>query len=213
MAVDHDKRRARIAEVTASVVASEGLDAAKIRRIAKDLGGPTRNVTYYFANKEELLEFTYRSLLTTQLRSASAPLAGVTTSDDASGPSRLVDCLMAMAATDEDSAMRWRAFLAFWDQAARDPALAELQRVHLRQSFKRIAEIAREAFGMHHDLDSLSMLLDAVVEGISVQVLADPTLWPHARVRAVLTMLVTTLLTRKSNSPGNAPEQPAKEHS
>jgi AcrR family transcriptional regulator len=184
MTVDHDERRMKIAAKTAAVVAREGLNAATIRRIAQELGGPVRNVTYYFATKEELLAFTYRTLLTTQLAHAA------TDNTLAQNIQQLVDQLLALAAADEPRIARWRGFLAFWDQAAREPALAELQRQHLRLSFSRIAQSLQGIYGNDPDIDTLSMLLDAAIEGISVQILADPILWPEARIRHILTRLI-----------------------
>ena len=75
MIVDHAERRRRIAEATAAVAAREGLDAATIRRIAAELGGPTKTITYYFADKQELLLFTYEFLAQQYLEEtgASAP--------------------------------------------------------------------------------------------------------------------------------------------
>ena len=62
LAVDHDERRRRIAQVTVAVISQEGLEAATIRRIAAELGGPTKIITHYFADKQEMLVWAYRSL-------------------------------------------------------------------------------------------------------------------------------------------------------
>ena len=59
---NHDERRRRIAAVTVEVIARDGLEAATVRRIATELGGPTKIVTHYFSDKHELLVWTYRSL-------------------------------------------------------------------------------------------------------------------------------------------------------
>jgi AcrR family transcriptional regulator len=185
MPVDHDERRRRIAEVAAAVTAREGLDAATIRRIAAELGGPTKAITYYFADKQELLLFTYGHL-------AQQYLAEV----GARAPTDLVGSLMGMAAADERSITRWRFYVAFWDRAARNPAFAELQRVHMGRAVAHIGDIVRTLYGERSDVDNISLLLNALVQGISVQALADPQRWPPERIRGALADQVALLLGR-----------------
>ena len=90
MPVDHDERRRKIAEVTAAVIAHEGLDAATIRRIAAELGGPTKIITYYFAEKHELLHFTWQCIADQYFEQ----VAGL-------APDDIIGRLMAMAAADD----------------------------------------------------------------------------------------------------------------
>jgi len=175
MSVDHAERRRRIAEATAAVAAHEGLDAATIRRIAAELGGPTKCVTYYFADKQELLLFTYEFLAQQYLEEAAAADAA-----------DLIGALTAMAATDERSRVRWRFYLAFGDRAARRPQFAELQRRNMDQALAHIGALLR-AHGMAEtEIEDASLLLNALVQGVSAQALADPSRWPPDRVRRVL---------------------------
>src|ERR1700761_2734812 len=109
MTVDHNARRQRIAEVTAAVIAREGLDAATIRRISAELGGPTKIITYYFSDKEELLRFTWEYMAELYYEKVSH------------GPPNIIDSLLAMTTADEKSTLRWRVYVAFSDRAARDP--------------------------------------------------------------------------------------------
>jgi AcrR family transcriptional regulator len=186
MPVDHDERRRRIAEVTAAVIAHEGLDAATIRRIAAELGGPTKIITYYFAEKQELLHFTWQHIAQ-QYSDQVAALA----------PTDIIGRLMAMAVADEAGVTRWRVYAAFWDRAARDPVFADLQRRHIALALEQIAEMAR-ALGVAPDqVERVSLLLNATVQGIAVQALADRELWSADRIRAALTDQVEMLLGRR----------------
>lgn len=185
MAVDHDERRRRIAEATAAVTAREGLDAATIRRIAAELGGPTKAITYYFADKQELLLFTYE-FVAQQHRQEVDGLA----------PTDLVGALLAMTPMDARSLIRWRFYVACWDRAPRNPALAELQRLHMERALAHIRGSIRAVAGEREDLDSLSLLLNALVQGISVQALADPQRWPPEAIRAALADQIARLLAR-----------------
>lgn len=58
--VDHEARRPKIAEIAAEIIAQEGLEAATMRRVAAIADCSTTVVTHYFANKRELLLWTYR---------------------------------------------------------------------------------------------------------------------------------------------------------
>jgi AcrR family transcriptional regulator len=185
MTVDHAERRRRIAEATAAVAAREGLDAATIRRIAAELGGPTKTVTYYFADKQELLLFTYEFLAQQYLEEAAA---------GARDGADLLGALTAMTATDERSRVRWRFYLAFGDRAARCTQFAELQRRNMDQALAHIGGLL-SAHGMAEaDIEDASLLLNALVQGISAQALADPSRWPADRVRRVLSAQAERLL-------------------
>jgi AcrR family transcriptional regulator len=190
MVVDHEARRRRIAEATAAVTAREGLEAATIRRIAAELGGPTKLVTYYFADKQELLLFTYVHL-------AQQYLHEVTAHD----PADIIGILMSMAATDPRSVIRWRFYLAFWDHAARSPAFAELQRSHTQRALSHIASVIRAHAGEHADVENISLILNALVQGLSLQALADPAHWSGERIRSALTEIVALLLAGPLKTP------------
>lgn len=183
MAVDHDERRRRIAEVTEAVIAREGLDAATIRRIAAELGGPTKIITYYFSEKQELLHFTWEQLAQRYADQVAAL-----------EPTDIVGRLLAMTAADADGVARWRVYAAFLDRAARDPVFAELQRKHVELALKLIGDMVRARGVPPERVERVSLLLNAMVQGISVQALADPDLWNGERIRGALVDQVEMLL-------------------
>ncbi len=186
LAVDHDERRRRIAEVTVDVISREGLEAATIRRIAAELGGPTKIVTHYFADKQQLLVWAYRSLAEQSHRYLDEVVAR--------DPTDIVSVLMAMTAVDESQTVLWRVYVAFWDRAARDPFFAELQRTQIDLALKRIAEIIRARNGERQDLESKSQRLNALVQGISLLALAERERWSPERTRRTLADEVDLLL-------------------
>jgi AcrR family transcriptional regulator len=190
--VDHDERRRRIAEAAVGVIAREGLEAATIRRIAAELGGPTKAVTHYFAEKQQLLVWAYRSLAEQGQQAVKAVIARE--------PGDIVDALVAMAPVNDEQALLWRVYIAFWDRAARDPEIAELQRLQIDLSIQRIAQLVRAWGGEREDLDSVSLRLNAVVQGVSIQALMDQERWPAERIRGVLADEVVALLGRSAAS-------------
>jgi AcrR family transcriptional regulator len=188
LAVDHDERRRRIAQVTVDVIAHEGLEAATIRRIAAELGGPTKIITHYFADKQEMLVWAYRSLS----EQSQLYLKGVIARD----PADIVGVLMAMTAIDESQTLLWRVYLAFWDRAARDPFFADLQRTQIAMALQAIAEVIRTRNGDRPDLESVSQRLNALVQGISILALAEKERWSVERTRSTLADEVKVLLDR-----------------
>lgn len=186
ISVDHDDRRRRIAEVCVDVIGREGLEAATIRRIAAEVGFSTTIVTHYFADKQELLVWAYRVLA----EEAEAHFAAVAARD----PADLVGSLLAMTAADETGLRRWRAYVAFWDRASRDPVFAAEQRMRIEDALARIAQVVRARNGERGDVGRISRLLNALVQGISVQALVDPESWSFEQIRSALAHQVETVL-------------------
>jgi AcrR family transcriptional regulator len=182
LTVDHNARRQRIAEVTAKVIAREGLEAATIRRISAELNGPTKIITYYFSDKQELLRFTWEHMAQRYYENVSR------------GPVNIIDSLLAMTTADEKSILRWRVYVAFWDRATRDPEFAQIQRSHMDMTLKLLGDIVRTLDPARTDVERISLLLNALVQGISLQSLVDPERWPAGRIRAALTEQVAMLL-------------------
>jgi AcrR family transcriptional regulator len=185
-AVDHDERRRRIAEVCVDVVGREGLEAATIRRIAAEVGYSTTIVTHYFADKQELLLWAYRALA----QEAEGHFQQVIARD----PADLVGALLAMTAADELGVRRWRAYVAFWDRASRDQAFAAEQLRRIEGALARIAEVVRARNGDRADVDRIARLLNALVQGISVQALVDRESWSFEQIRDALAHEVENVL-------------------
>jgi len=104
MTNDHLVQRARIAEVTADLIAREGYRAATVRRVAAELNCSTSIVTYYFSNKQELLVSAYTSLHDELYQKVAALLER----DNAD----LVGLLLLMTAAEEVSFKRWRTYVS-----------------------------------------------------------------------------------------------------
>lgn len=184
--VDHDERRSRIARVAVDLIAREGLQAATIRRIAAEVGFSTTVVTHYFAEKQALLRWACRVLA----EDGHAQLDRALSAD----PTDLVAALIGMAAIDDASVRLWRVFVAFCDEAARDPVLASEQRRHTDQAIAQLAGIIRARYGERPDVDDAARLLNGLVQGISVQVVVDRARWSPEQIRRVLQAQVKALL-------------------
>jgi AcrR family transcriptional regulator len=59
---DHDAKRTELLEAAIQVIARDGYAGASMRRVAQHAGCTTGAVTYYFANKEEMVTAVAQSL-------------------------------------------------------------------------------------------------------------------------------------------------------
>jgi len=99
-----------------------------------------------------------------------------------------------MTTADEKSILRWRVYVAFWDRATRDPEFAEIQRSHMDKTLKLLGNIVCTLDPTRTDVERISLLLNALVQGISLQSLVDQERWPAEKIRAALIEQVAMLL-------------------
>src|ERR1700757_2521645 len=112
MAIDQDKRRYDIAWITIDLIAREGLEAATIRRIAAEAGSSTTAIKHYFVDKQELLIWTFQVLAAEGEQQFNEALRR--------DPSDAIGALLTMVPWCAANIRRWKAYLAFWDEAARN---------------------------------------------------------------------------------------------
>lgn len=179
MAIDHDQRRAAIAKIAVDLVAREGMEAATIRRIAAEAGFSTAAVTSYFIDKQELLSWAFRLLCIdgeSQFDEALArPPAEIT-------PADVEAALMTLVPWCPANVRRWKAYLAFWDQAARDPELAVLVADSARVGLVSVERLLRVAAPQAADVTGPAELLQATIQGLALQILVDRANWPEAKI-------------------------------
>ena len=181
--VDHASRRLHVAAIAADIVAARGIDALTIRNVAETAGFSTAIVSHYFADKRDLLIATYRSACE---RSTGRFDAASRRTD-----SRLRNCAEALMPLDRARQADWRMFCAFWGLASTDSVLAGEQSAHSRSARTKLQRVI-EAEGRAGLLRSgvapaqAARRLSALIHGIGVQAVFDPTDWPPRRQHRVL---------------------------
>lgn len=186
MAVDHAARRKQISEVSVKIIAKEGIDAATVRRISEELGFSTTVVTYYFANKNELLLCAYQSLHD----ETYGKIQAIHDRD----PTDLASCLLSMTAADEVSFDRWRVYVAFWDRAAHEPEWGVRQRKDYEYALEWIGSFVRARNGELNNVRDVSRILNTFIQGLSVQALMDRDSWPSEMIRAEIERMITLII-------------------
>ncbi|SHG79414.1 transcriptional regulator, TetR family [Streptoalloteichus hindustanus] len=159
------------------VVDAEGLDAASIPRIARELGATTGLVQTYFRSKDELLLFAFGHLQDL-VRERVAAILSEDTDDSLDGRLLRVACVLASA--DEDAQdSEGRVWLAFLARAAFHPVLRERHlagAAEIRDRFEEAFEWARTHGQVAGDLDAraAAVALGAFVDGIALQRALEP---------------------------------------
>ncbi len=183
-----EARRALLLEAALRVVGEEGAGALTHRRVAAEAGLPLAATTYWFASKDELLAEAYRvaatrdiermRVLATQCHDAAVgDLAGT-----------LTDLLCAELAGSRTQLI---AAYALWIEAARRPALREIEKEWTRAYIALLHDLLAAAGSPEPAIDA--ELLVAALDGLLLHQLASDD-DPGVRLRPALERLVGSLL-------------------
>ena len=178
--VDHERRRAEIAETTWRIIARRGLDGATLREVAADAGYANGAIKPYFPSKASLMEATFRHVF----GRTNARIAEATAGLD--GFAALRAFSLEVLPLDADRLDEARVVVAFWQQALHHPAQAEVNDSAMRQWRER----------------NRSWLQDARRRGLAAD---RPPLEPAAET--VLTFLLGAQIAAVLHPDFNSPEQ------
>ena len=129
--VDSEQRRAELTRVTAGEIARVGLDGVTLREIARAGGWTTGIVSHYFVDKRDLLLATFRS------RAEPLEIGSTSRRRGASMLDAIIDSALPL---DEERALNWKVWLAFWGAAVGDPELTAAQQDRHRSFHRAIAQ-------------------------------------------------------------------------
>ena len=179
--VDHEERRAELREAVWRLAAREGLEGITVRRVAEEAGCSTGALVHYFADKEELLLFAFRTVAE-RVQRRLAEAEGRTADPLELARGMLIEGLPL----DRDRQAEVRVWFSFLGLALGRTALARAQRLTYRAWRERVAEYlraAQEAGAIRAGLDCTSeaAALVALVDGIAVQATFEPRALPAAR--------------------------------
>lgn len=185
--VDHEARRASVAEIAARLIARDGIEGTKVREIARLANCSTSIVSHYFHSKHDLLLSAYRMRM-----ERTTALVAAQTREGAS----LIDCLAAVLPLDAERNESWRIWLAFWGLATADEAFLSEQRQRSREAVdlfhRAIVESGKMADGPQARLVAQSLLSSTA--GIATQAIYDPENWPPERQMQILELQITRLI-------------------
>jgi hypothetical protein len=109
-------------------------------------------------------------------------------------PEDPIGALLTMVPWNAANVRRWKAYLALWDQGARDAelacALARSTDVGLSFVRRLLAHVSARAA----DVEIAAQLLNALIQGLALQMLVDPSRRDEASARRILADAFTLAL-------------------
>lgn len=184
--VDHEQRRAELAAAVWRLVSTEGLDALTVRRVAAEAGWSTGALVHYFADKESLVLFAFRTVAD-RVGSRVDRVA-----QDSSDPLELARALLVEGLPlDADRRAEVRVWFAFLGLALTRPSLAKAQRVGYRAWRSRLEQLLRQAqlegrIDPEVDCELEAAELVALVDGLAVQATFEPRTLTSERLVALV---------------------------
>jgi AcrR family transcriptional regulator len=183
--VDHAQRRRELLEATAQVIAAEGLQAATVRRIARQAGCTTGLVTHYFPGKHDLMIGALR------LVHESAAQRMTARSQQTAGLDALRAVLLEALPLTPAGEQEWRVWLAFWGVAWTSPALAEEYRARYGLWRRAIGHLLGEAARLGETMPGLDLgqaadRVVALIDGLGLQACYEPGVLTPERVVALI---------------------------
>jgi TetR/AcrR family transcriptional repressor of bet genes len=172
--VDHEERRAELRDAVWRLASRDGLEAVTVRAVADEAGCSTGALVHYFAGKEDLLLFAFRTVADRVMRRVAA--AEELTAD----PMELARAMLVEGLPlDRERQAEVRLWFAFLGLALTRPALARDQRLTYRAWRERVAErlaAAKEQGILRADVDpqTQAAALVGLVDGLAVQATFEP---------------------------------------
>lgn len=166
--VDRTEKRAEFVAASWNVIASEGLRAATLRRVASEAGCTTGSLTHYFPDR--------RSLLINSLRSAhfEAGARMMKAAEQASSQfERLEAVLLEALPLDAPRMREWRVWLAFWAEAMNDPQLAEENQRRYAEWRNLLSDVVSPLLTDSADLEPELDHLIALIDGLGLHLARD----------------------------------------
>lgn len=183
-----ERTRHQIVMAAVRVIAAQGVDGARLIDIARAAGVSVGNVQYYFASREDLLAETFEAVNDVSIADWEAA-----SSSDADPPSRLT-AMLRLAAFGRPGweEIGWTIWVEFWAVSHRNERFRAQYEVIYRKWRAALVDAITDGVRQGDFTPSGSVqdsvdLLAAVIEGLAIRTLLDPTDMPAERMFELLT--------------------------
>lgn len=168
--IDHDARRAELAEAVWRVLARDGVAAVSVRSVAAEAGVSAGSLRHVLPTKSLLLAAAMELVVERATARFGTHPRDLETRADA------VALLSEMLPLDDERRLEMRTHLALSAETANDPALAELRRAPddgVRTGCRVVLELARAQGRLRRglDLDAETLRLHVLVDGVALHLL------------------------------------------
>lgn len=190
--VDHAERQEELIAAAIRVISRKGLDQTTTREIALESGYSNGVLAHYFADKDAILESTLR-FSHRKIASRQKVLLA-----DQHGVAALHILLLDNLPLDEGRRVETLIEMNFWNRAATNAVLSQLQSEESGKLLGRIAAVVAEARELG-ELDSSSSdvqiaeSLVAMIDGLSVHGVLFPSRLPPEAVADLMAAHLRTL--------------------
>jgi TetR/AcrR family transcriptional regulator, transcriptional repressor of bet genes len=191
---DTEATKTRIVRAAWKVIATEGIEAATLRRVATEAGCTTGLITHYFSDKNELVTHAYRKVLDRMIADATEQ-----TQRDGTIVEKLLAAIEVIEPTQPEVKEFTIVLINFWAAAAFNSTFAK----HCREDYKRwralISAVIRAGIKAGEiradaDVKTLTDILTLISDGLSVGMTLTPTAYPAIHRRAIITQMLQPYL-------------------
>ncbi|WP_221793281.1 TetR/AcrR family transcriptional regulator [Aquisediminimonas sediminicola] len=180
--VDHDERRALIANVVKEMIAETGMESVTVRAVARRVGYSSTILSHYFRDKQHLLIAAFASVLSESPKRVQAKM------DDGGS---LLDCLELLLPNSPANLRDWQAWFGFWGTVTHDPDLAAERLAGIEETQKMLAHILQYAIDRGElpadlHIPSHAERIQIFLNGLVSMVIMKPAAWPPTAQREAL---------------------------
>lgn len=188
--VDHDLRKRQIAEAACAIIASQGMQQATVRNIAREAGMSLGAVRHYFPTQAEL--FGYAMNLVKE-RVANR-VAAITTSD-LPPRDKVIRVLLELIPLDPDTSLEMHVWFAYIYNGTFSGGFPDGPQDDLRESMDRILQQLDRIGLLRPDVDMAveTEALYALVDGLALHALMEPRRFSRELVTRVLNRYLDTI--------------------
>ena len=177
--VDAEARRQDVVEAVLRIIAGDGLERASLRETADEAGLAVGSVRHYFAGSEELLAFSFASVVDRIVRRLEASLPGVHAAVPGTPGHRaaILTLLCGLLPLDGPRALEVCAWMAFRNAARVRPFLAaEADRSHREVAVivGTVVSALRPEYETKENLVVEAERLLATLDGLCMHALLQP---------------------------------------
>ncbi|SLK06253.1 TetR/AcrR family transcriptional regulator [Arthrobacter sp. P2b] len=177
--VDAEARRQDVVEAVLRIIAVDGLERASLREVADEAGLAVGSVRHYFAGSDELLTYSFATVVDRIVRRLKGALPGVAAAAPRSLEQRaaVLTLMGGLLPLDESRAVEACAWMAFKNAARIRPFLAPVA----DSSHREVAAIAGQVVAalMPQDEPQESLVVEAerllaTLDGLCMHALLQP---------------------------------------